>query len=190
MLGSTMREDNLKTPKSLFNHIKHANIKILIIITIMLVSVLLGLFLSKESAKKSTPRLLPPASPTAQDRIYNTANQLSLSGKPEQAQQSLDTQIKQAKDVKDEGILYEFKASVALNNSDFKTALEYAQKAESLSPTRNSASLIANSAELLGNKPLAIQYYKILITRTNPKTDDYTIPGLEQKIKSLEAGNG
>ena len=101
------------------------------------------------------------------------------------AQTYLDAQISQTTSKTTLGSLYESKASLALSNKDYQSALEYAQNAETLNPTSNSAMEIAQCEELLGNKQAAIEYYQKVIARTNPNLDDYTIPGLQARIKQL-----
>jgi hypothetical protein len=122
---------------------------------------------------------------TSQQNTHTQALGLVLTGHPAAAQQLLDTQIAQAKSAVGEGQLYEEKASLAYSNSDFTGALQYAQKAESLHQTVNSANLIATSAQALGNNTLALQYYKLELQRGGsamPPTDKLE---LQLNIKAL-----
>lgn len=170
---------------------KNISAKMLIaaIFTLALIGLAGYVIVSKNNSEKIKPSRPNQAQSSAQ-KAYAKANELSLSGKTAEAQKTLDQQLALEKDAKGQGRIYELKASVAFSSGDTKVGLDYATKAESLAPTRNSALLIANMADVLEDKPLAIKYYKIVITRTDSKIDDYTIPGLEKQIKILEGSNG
>jgi hypothetical protein len=107
----------------------------------------------------STEQVMSPS------EVHAKASSLFLTGHATAAQQLLDAQIAQAKSSVSEGQLYEQKASLAYSGTDFTEALQFAQRAEHLNPTVNSANLIATSAQALGNNALALQYYKLELQR-------------------------
>lgn len=121
--------------------------------------------------------------------ITNQAQGLALNGKVGDAQKLLDNSIAGTSDKATQGQLYEDKAQIAYSANDFTDGLQYAQKAESLHATANSASLIAQNAEALGNKSLALKYYKLELSRlSKPLTpsDKANQAALQAKITSLE----
>jgi len=183
-------EDQKITASPVQNGVRRRSKMLVLSAGVIIAGVITGGIIYSHVTKIAPPNQPSRPAQTAEEKTYNSANELSLSGKPDEAQKSLDLQIQQEKDVIAEGRLYEFKASIALDAEDNQAALGFAQKAESLAPTRNSAFLIASAAEVVGDKAQAIKYYKIVITRTDPKVDTYTIPGLERKVKALEGSNG
>lgn len=58
------------------------------------------------------------------------------------------------------------KAVVAENFNQYADELRFAQQAEAIAPSNTTAYLIAESAQALGQKALAIEYYKKAIART------------------------
>lgn len=131
-----------------------------------------------QSAAKAQAAHPKPTVATQATTLANTAGyQSGLS--------YIDSEIAKTTDKKIQGSLYEDKSSLAINDNDYAAALEYAQTAESLNPTANTAQLIAQAAEVLGNKQLAIEYYQKEISRLPANLDDYTIPGIQARIKQL-----
>jgi hypothetical protein len=66
----------------------------------------------------------------------------------------------------------------------------FAQKAETLNPTRLSATIVAMVAERSGDKALALKYYKLVVARTTTQEqqlspDDYTY--YQNKVKELSS---
>ncbi|QQS20346.1 hypothetical protein IPL85_02775 [Candidatus Saccharibacteria bacterium] len=114
--------------------------------------------------------------------VQDRAEDLWLAGKNAEAQKLLDDAIAKSTDKVAKGSLYEMKAKLAV---DSKTALEYAEKAESIQPTAGSARLAAQHAETLGNKVLASSYYEKLLNRLSPEQRELAGPGIRQKIATL-----
>lgn len=155
--------------------------KWLIVLAALLVLVILAGTYAYFASHHSAPKHVNPPK-----TAYDKADEAALSGKSSQAQTILDAQLKTATTPTQKGAIYEQKASIAITTNDYASGLKFAQQAETLYPTRNSAYLIAESAELSGDKTTAIKYYQIVITRTDPHIDDYTIPQLQNKIKQLQ----
>jgi hypothetical protein len=130
----------------------------------------------KASVKQTTPSVAT---------VKQQSLGLTLAGHPAAAQQVLDSAIAASKSKVETGQLYEQKASLAYSNSDFTSALQFAQKADALNPTVNSANLIATSAQALGNNGLALQYYKLELQRGGNSMLSTDKQELELNIKAL-----
>jgi tetratricopeptide (TPR) repeat protein len=87
---------------------------------------------------------------------------------------SIDSTYSSSADKKDQAASNLYKSSVALNAQQYNDALKFAQAAEALEPTLNSAQLIATSAQKLNQKQLAIEYYKKAIDRLPTVSAVYT----------------
>lgn len=61
--------------------------------------------------------------------------------------------------------VYAQMSSLALNNGHYDVAHEYAIQSDKLDPTEWSAHRVASTADRLGQRDLAIEYYRIAITR-------------------------
>lgn len=97
--------------------------------------------------------------------ITHQALGLALNGQVSAAQQLLSNAIAQTTSAMQKGLLYEQKANIAYGAGSYSQSLQYAQRAESLSPTADSANWIATDAMTLGQKPLALKYYKLELQR-------------------------
>lgn len=117
------------------------------------------------------------------DKNQSVAHQalgLALNGQQTAAQQLLSAQIAQTNSMIQKGALYEQKANLANDAGNYTLGLQYARQAEDLNPTVNSANLIALSAQLLGNKALAIKYYELELQRLTPSP----VPGEQDQVES------
>lgn len=98
------------------------------------------------------------------------------------AQSLLNKAVASTNNKVDKGSLYETKARYAANSAD---ALVFAKQAEASNPTVGSASLVAENAGEVGDKQLAIEYYKKQITRVDPSIAQAVVPTLQKKITDL-----
>ena len=123
----------------------------------------------------------------AQEAAFNQALTLVNNSGYSQGQKYLDAQLSASNDVKHKSDIYIDKATLALNNKDYANALQYARQSEALQPTVSSAVVIAQSAELSGDKATAIKYYQITIDRMKQSKLPYDtdIAEYTQKIKDL-----
>lgn len=62
-------------------------------------------------------------------------------------------------------------SQLALNNERYDVALEYAKKADELAPTRQTAFAVAAAADSVGQRDVAIQYYRIAIERAEKDSE-------------------
>jgi len=119
--------------------------------------------------------------------VSQQATGLYLSGDYKQAQQVLSQAISQTGDKTEQGKLYEQKANLAYTNGDYANGLQFAQLAEQLNPTANSANWIAQNAEKVGKKPLALKYYQLELQRIGKPVTPSGNAGLKAKIAELQA---
>ncbi|HVS58327.1 MAG TPA: hypothetical protein VHD60_01160 [Candidatus Saccharimonadales bacterium] len=123
----------------------------------------------------------------SQEVAFNEAlTEVNKSGY-QQGQKYLDSQLSVAISAAQKSDVYINKASLALNNKDYANALKYARQAETLHSTIGSAVLIAQSAELSGDKTTAIKYYTTANNRMKQSNLPYDsdIAEYTQKIKDL-----
>lgn len=130
---------------------------------------------SQQSEKK-----LPPAVDNAQN--------LALEGKTDQANQQIQQALNQS------GVSDQQKAQLLVqegvnytNSNQPQKALDVFLQAEKLQSDFTTSHLIGEQYEVLGNKDLAIQYYKKAITQLDPKSIGYNgdKTTYEDKIKAL-----
>lgn len=99
-----------------------------------------------------------------------------VTDKGSQAGQSfLDTELAKTSDPKEQAQLYMDKASLADSipgGSDKVKALEYAYKAEGLSPNEETALMIAVFEENQNDIPNAIKYYKLFLERFSKNSNE------------------
>lgn len=116
------------------------------------------------------------------------AQEEALLGNYDVAQQTLDDELKKSDTDAAKAEVYNEKSVTAYNENKFKEALGFAQQSEELNATQSSAYLIAIAAEGLGDKKLALEYYKKALERVRP-ADRSRSPdiaeGYEAKIKEL-----
>lgn len=125
------------------------------------------------------------ASSTAKQPIGVQISEMQNQGKPNQAIQKLNSQIAQATTNDQKGQLYELEAETYLDENDYKDALKTAQMASSLSPTANSAQLMAESEAGLGDKTAAIQDYQKAATRYANSGDSSSVQSMQAAAKAL-----
>ena len=158
----------------------------LLLLTILLVVVL------RPDPKTSQPKpftgTADPASAIKPTTPIEKAQALAQSGDYEKAQQLLGTEVNNSTDLKEKGALLTEQAVEAYNAGKYDKALGYAQAAEKAAPTRSTSRMIAQSAEQLGNKSLAVEYYQKTIERVNPNspTKDDDIAELQVAIKRVQ----
>lgn len=149
--------------------------------------------MTPDSATKTPAVSKPNAQTTGLGReqtLYEKADTLKQQGKYAEAQKLLDDAQAASTDKKVQGQLLEDQALLAYNNADYTKALEYARAAEAKYPTRTTASMIARCSEALGDKPTAVEYYKLTIKRTDAATkqrNPSSVSEYEAKIKELSA---
>ena len=100
---------------------------------------------------------------TARDKGYNAG------------QVYLDDKLKLITNPKQEATVYIYKSSLAGSEfgNDQKRALEYAYKAESIYPSKESALRIAIREEKVGNTKDTLKYYKLYLERMKKYLADY-----------------
>jgi hypothetical protein len=132
---------------------------------------------------------LADASPAKGQSASSQAQSFELNGHQSAAQQLLDTAISHATNTKQEGALYEEKANLAYGAGEYTQSIQYAQKAENLSPTVNRANWIASNAQVLGQNSLAVKYYKLELQRLGKSPDSQVQGGdtadIDAKIQAL-----
>lgn len=150
-------------------------IMILVVAVITLV-IAVGLILYEQKPK--TPKI------STFDLAYNTAVTI---GNYSQGQQILDNAIKKSTNNQNTVNLYLQKATVAINAKHPDDAMQFAQKADSITPSSTTASMIADVAAAQGNKTLAIQWLNTTIQRLDKNSQGYRmdLEDIQQKIKDL-----
>lgn len=103
-------------------------------------------------------------------------------------QSILDDALKIKTNDVDRSVVYGQKSTLASNNSHNYDAMTFAKKSEQLDPTLQTAYVLAQVAEQVGDKPLALKYYKLTVERAdasyqhlNPDDFEY----FKSKVKEL-----
>lgn len=156
----------------------------LLLMGIVALGAVAGLLINRSPKQQPTPRTESPPT-TRQPTISEQADKINFQGDYDKAQAFLDENIAKNTDPKEQSKLYQTKALFALNAKKYQDSLGFAQKAEEINATRNSAVLIARSAEALGNKKLAIEYYQKVLDRTPETTAEEDRQHYRDKIKAL-----
>lgn len=147
-----------------------------------------------QPSKHNDKRQLVPATNIGAKRpltVSEQAEKINRLGDYNAAQKLLDVNITSSKTSKERGVLYETKSLMALNAKKYAETLDFAKKADSLSPTRTSAILAAQGAEGLGDQANAIQYYQkasSYLDETKRKKDENAeldYQSYQKKIKQL-----
>lgn len=104
------------------------------------------------------------------------------------AQVILDSVAKDQTDIANRSYVYIQKSILALNDSNIEDAINFANMAETLYPSRLSAVVSAQAAEKANDKQSALKFYKLVIERTtdqekNLSIDDYNY--YESKVKEF-----
>jgi tetratricopeptide (TPR) repeat protein len=119
-----------------------------------------------------------------EDNAYNTA---VAEGDYAKGQQLLDDAIKKSTSKQNTANLYLQKASIALNSKRLQDAMQFAKKADSISPSNTTAEMIAGVAKAQGNKVLAIQWLNTAIKRLDKGSQGYQsiLEDDQEKIQEL-----
>lgn len=117
--------------------------------------------------------------------IYNQATGLYLTGHSANAQRLLSQQIAATGSKVKQAKYWAQKSIIAFMDGDYKDGLSYAEQSNRLNPTADSADLIAKNAERLGEKGLALKYYKIELQLVGRPLVTGANDALEAKIKEL-----
>lgn len=123
-------------------------------------------------------------------RSVSEAQNLGVQGKYDEARKKIDESLSDPSKGSDEK--YELHVQQGLNyqNQDkHAEALAAYREAEAIKVNFKVVRLIAEAAELAGNKPLAIEYYKKAIPLIDPENPikDSEKRRIEEKIRQLEA---
>ena len=111
---------------------------------------------------KPTQTAQPPAK---KQSIAYQATGLGLTGQYAAGQKLLDDSIAKTSSKTLQGQYYEEKSHLSYESKDYANGLKYAQKAESLHPTTNSAGWIGKNAQMLKEDTLALKYYQLELQR-------------------------
>jgi hypothetical protein len=176
--GMALQSNNHKSKKL---YVKLAGVGFLIFI--VLVSVITSALYLKHKHNSSSGSL-PKQAVTSKPK---TVIGLLLTGDDSGAQKMLDTQIAAATTKSQKGGLYLQKAGIAYDAKEYENGLQFAQQAESLNPTAGSAGLIGNTASALGDKTLAVQYYKLQLQRMQPVVNQDDANRVQAKINALQS---
>ena len=161
---------------------KHRSKRLLFVCVIVVVVVVLGItawiFLRNRARSSNN-------SVSASQQI-STPSDLANNGDYSQAQQQLAKQAAALTGQKQVDV-YVQKATIALSAQQYSDALQFAQKAESLMPSSNTAYLVAASQQALGNNTEAIKYYQLAVSRIKNPTElqQIDIRDYQATIKSL-----
>lgn len=115
-----------------------------------------------------------------------------VSDKGSQAGQTfLDDELTKTGDSKEQAQLYMSKAALVGSlpgGNDKVKALEYAYKAESLSPDEETALVIALFEESQDNTPNAIKYYKLFLERFSKNSDEVAYSKVDYDYYAARVG--
>lgn len=117
------------------------------------------------------------------------AQNLSLSGDPEAAQEEISDALLQASgsESKERQQLYIQQGVIYANNGNFASALQSYLEANTIISDSTTTHLIAESYEALGDNQKAIEYYLLAISLLDENTPGYTIDkrDYESRIEAL-----
>lgn len=109
---------------------------------------------------------------TPAQKTADAADQLAYDGNVQGGVQELDNAIKNTTDKNDLFMYYTRKATLLANNNQLSDALAAAKQAYQINQTSDSAALVAQIAEQMGDKATAIEYYQNAINHID-NTDPY-----------------
>lgn len=152
---------------------------ILVVIVILALAAWLLITHNTNAKKTNSTTHVKGAQPSASD--------IATNGQYAQAQTGLDNQLSTVSK-QQQAAIYIQKAVVALNVQQFNDALQFAQKADDLSPTANTAYMLALANQSLGDKQHAIENYQKAIDRmTSPsELQKIDIKSYQAAIKALQ----
>ena len=154
--------------------------------------IVIGLLLhdaGKNSANKPVNANKVSQNSTAVPTPQQQALSAVLTGNYTQAYAILDSVIAKTTSKPALANLYIQKAGIASQANDYTNSLAFAQKAESLAPSAESAGLEGDAALASGNKTLALQYYKLQLKRMQPVINQDANNRVQAKITALIGGN-
>lgn len=166
-------------------HKKRRPVVLVVVLLVVVLGLFVGSILSRPKQEQPVPRTETDNKQNPQLTVYQQADKINFEGDYEGAQALLDENIAKTSDPKEQGKLHETKSVFALNAKKYAESLKYAQKAEEVHATRNSAVLIARSAEELSDKQTAIKYYQKVLERTPAATIEEDRQYYRDKIKAL-----
>lgn len=121
---------------------------------------------------------------------FRDARSLSISGKYSEAEEKISYMLSKENDVNRKKELLGLLGANQVNNKEYDKAIESYRQIEQLetSPSYATLSSIAKTAELSGNKELAIQYYGKVIDQLDTNSSMYLEEKAyyEDKIKGLQ----
>lgn len=132
----------------------------LIATVLIILLIVAGVFAAVHYSHRPGKRLTPE---------QQAANQ-QVAGNYDAAQKIYDKKLAAATTKQEKAAAYTGKSTIAVSAKDYKSALQYALKADQLDPTSVTAESLGGIEELLGDKAAAAKYYKIAIGRIDPKT--------------------
>ena len=138
---------------------------------------------SSQGSKDGTVGSAPPLPSTV-----NEAQNLAQNGQVDQSNQKLQQALEQPNATNDDKYNAYWQLGVnASNNNQPQQAIDYFKKAEAIKSTYTISHLIAEQAEIIGDKTTAIEYYKKAITQLNTGSPVYDSDKsyLEAKITEL-----
>ncbi|HVC36684.1 MAG TPA: hypothetical protein VNE40_04580 [Candidatus Dormibacteraeota bacterium] len=138
---------------------------------------LLGVY---QPTQKSTIPKLPSLG-----NVGVQVSSLQYQGKAAEAEMLLNNEISSTKARSVKGHLYELLSETYLNQNNFNMALAASKNAEEVQPTANSAQLQAESEAGLGNKVIAIQFYRLAEKRFFDIGDGNSAQDMQVAISQL-----
>lgn len=156
----------------------------LVIFIIAIVVVAIGaaaaaIFLTKSNAPVSKVQSNPTPSQTtssqqaATSKTVNDATKLAYDGNLQAGVQKLSDAIKGTTDTQQQFIYYSQLATLLLNANQLPAALDAAKKAYSLNAVSDSAALVGQIAQQMGDTATAVEYYKDAISHIDPNDNPY-----------------
>jgi basic membrane lipoprotein Med (substrate-binding protein (PBP1-ABC) superfamily) len=150
--------------------------KVIVIIIVALFAVLavggaaygVWVIVSNQSKQADTPTESTQSVTQRQQELSEKISVITQTQGAKKAQEQVDKEISASNDNADKSYLYIMKAGLEAYKSefDFEAVLGYAQQAEDLNPTIETAITIADTAYHLGQKELALKYYRLYLERT------------------------
>jgi tetratricopeptide (TPR) repeat protein len=133
----------------------------------------------------------PPAKPivaTAHLTAQQQSDYLAYKGDYSGAQATVAGEIAKAPNATDKAGLYLQQASIAMNAKNYTDAKKYAQAAEALQPSSNSAGLLGDIAALTGDKAAATSDYQEAIDRLDKNSSRYNTARQDYQARIQELG--
>ncbi|MCE7936462.1 hypothetical protein DYH10_01550 [Candidatus Saccharibacteria bacterium CPR2] len=159
-----------------------------LIFSVLLVAILITVFLVILNSQKPQPSHVTDA--YIYEENFRDARSLSISGKYSEAEEKISYMLSKENDANRKKELLSLLGANQANNKEYDKAIESYRQVEQLEVTPSYATLssIAKTAELSGNKDLAIQYYGKVIDQLDTNSSMYLEEKAyyEDKIKELQ----